>query len=235
MTVIQLADGNLWVHSPIGLDKQTKDALAKLGTVKYIVSPNYEHLKYAPHWHQEFPDAFMWGCPGLIERLPDIKWAGEIPSGIIAPQGISLGNCWDFDEIVPLHFDVEVNPFTGKPFFNEVIFFHKPSKSLLTTDVYWNYPQSDGKPNSHLGESEWELSPSVDGIPLGSKAWKFGMDKIYLPFYKKFMVKNRTKYDEISKVVLDEWDIETLIPCHGDIIRGNELIRDVLEDHLKLG
>jgi hypothetical protein len=51
MTVIELPSSSkdskpdLWVHSPVGLDGPLKDALAKLGTVKYVVSPNYEHLK----------------------------------------------------------------------------------------------------------------------------------------------------------------------------------------------
>lgn len=175
MTVIRLEDESLWVHSPIGLDKALKDALSKLGKVKYIVSPNYEHLKYAPQWHQEYPEAFMWGNPGLSDRLPDIKWTGEIPEGIRSPEYAPLDDCWNFQEIVPLHVDVEANPFTGKPFFNEVIFFHKSSKTLLTTDLYWNYPTSDGVPNSHLGGSEWELAPSVQSIPIGSKLWKKGM------------------------------------------------------------
>jgi hypothetical protein len=30
-------------------------------------------------------------------------------------------------------------------------------------------------PNSHLGGSEWELAPSVESIPIGSKLWKKGM------------------------------------------------------------
>jgi len=234
MTVIQLEGGELWVHSPVHLDEPLKDALKKLGVVKYIISPNYEHLKYAGEWSLAYPDAFMWGCPGLIERLPEIKWTGEIPSGIRRP-GIKLEDCWDFDTIIPLHLDIEVNPFIGFPFFNEVIFYHVPSKTLLTTDLFWNYPPSDGVPNSQYdGGSEWELAPSVDSIPLGTQLWKQAMDKIYLPFYKNFMVKDRTKYNEIVKVLLDEWDINILVPAHGDIIRGADLIQTVMSLHLKL-
>lgn len=110
MCVIQLPDGNLWVHSPVGLDEETKAALKKLGTVKYVVSPNYEHLKYAKQWSAEYPEAKMWGCPGLSERLDDIKWEGEIPYGITRPsESDNLNNCWDFDIIVPLHLDMEVS------------------------------------------------------------------------------------------------------------------------------
>jgi hypothetical protein len=104
----------------------------------------------------------------------------------------------------------------------------------MTTDLFWNYPQPEGIPNSHLdgGPKDWELAPSVSGIPFGSRLWKQGMDKIYLPFYKNFMVKDRSYYDEMKKIVLEEWDVETLIPAHGDIIRGKELIQKVLSRHL---
>jgi hypothetical protein len=117
-----------------------------------------------------------------------------------------------------------------------VIFYHKPSKSLLTTDIYWNYPQVDGVPNSHLSgnNDDGGLAPSVLSIPFGSLLWKFGMDKIYLPFYKKLMINDRKYYDEIIRVVLEEWDIDTLIPCHGDIIRGKEKIQQVLSSHFKI-
>lgn len=233
MTVIQLDDGNLWIHSPVNLDGPLREALDKLGRVKYIVSPNYEHLKFASQWYQAFPEAFMWGCPGLSERMPEVKWAGEISTKGEQLPNDDMRNCWDFNLIRPLHLDMEVNPFTGKPFFNEVIFYHVPSKTLMTTDLYWNYPTSDGIPNSHLGGSEWELAPAMDSIPLGSQLWKFGMDKVYLPFYKKFMVKDRQKYDAMVDIVLNRWEVETLIPAHGDIIRGSSLIRSVLVKHLE--
>jgi hypothetical protein len=103
----------------------------------------------------------------------------------------------------------------------------------MTTDIFWNYPQPDGVPNSHLkSDGEWELAPAVTSIPIGSKLWKNAMDYIYHPFYTTFMVKDRTYYDEVKKILLEEWDIETLIPAHGDIIRGKDLIRKVLSAHL---
>lgn len=47
----------------------------------------------------------------------------------------------------------------------QVVFFHKPSKMLITTDLFWDYPSKN--------------------VPFGTKAWKFGMDQIYLPFYNR--------------------------------------------------
>mmetsp|Transcript_14907 Transcript_14907/g.34601 ORF Transcript_14907/g.34601 Transcript_14907/m.34601 type:complete len:358 (-) Transcript_14907:1187-2260(-) len=234
MCVIKLDDGNLWIHSPVDLDEETIDALQKLGNVKYVVSPNYEHLKYAKKWSDQYPDAFMWGCPGLSSKLQDIEWEGEIPYNLTGlSNSVQLKNCWDFDEIVPLHLNIEINPFTGRPFFNEVIFYHKQTKSLITTDVYWNYPQRDGIPNSHLeGDNGDEgLAPAVESIPFGTRLWKFGMDKIYLPFYKHLMVNDRQRYEGLVTTIIDEWDVHLLVPCHGDIIRGKEKIRLELINH----
>ena len=264
MTIIELETGGLWIHSPVGLDGPLKAALRDklIGNVKYVVSPNYEHVKYAKQWNEQYPQAYMWGCPGLMERMPEINWTGEIPSNYVPGQSInnisesdSDDSIWDYvNEIVPYHIDMEVNPFTGKPFFNEVIYYHVPSKTLLTTDLYWNYPSNDGRTNSFLvtkrqednddaneGKEEdteeelvldWELAPSVDSIPIGSKLWKFGMDQIYKPFYKNLMIKDRSKYQAMCHTILNEWDIETVIPAHGDILHGKDIIRTVLTKHL---
>ena len=46
--VVRLSDGTLWVHSPLQLDETLKQALAKIGEVRHIVSPNFEHVSFAP-------------------------------------------------------------------------------------------------------------------------------------------------------------------------------------------
>ena len=45
MAVLRLSDGSIWVHSPVNLDDDLAAALAELGEVKHIVTPNYEHTK----------------------------------------------------------------------------------------------------------------------------------------------------------------------------------------------
>lgn len=125
------------------------------------------------------------------------------------------------------------------PFFNEVIFYHTPSKSLIVTDFFWNYPRSDGIPNSkyqslvekNVDFGEWEIAPRVE-MPFKSLLWKFGMDQVYRPFYLNFMIEKQDEYKKVANFILNEWDIETLIPAHGDIIRGKELIRKILQNHL---
>ncbi len=229
---------DLWIHSPVSLDGPMDSLIKNLGNVKYVVSPNYEHLKFALQWYQGFPDAQMWGCPGLADKMDNIKFTGEIPTSY-RPINWKKGSTfddkavigWDSSVIQALHIDCEVNPFTGKPFFNEVIFYHEPSKALIATDFFWNYP-ADSVPNSQFGRDDtWELAPLVEKVPLGSKLWKVGMDKIYAPFYNQFMVQNKKEYRDIVDHVLNVWDVEIVVPAHGDILRGKEFIRDVLSKH----
>ena len=247
MTVIELPSSSkknkpdLWVHSPVALDGPTKAAIDNIGTVKYVVSPNYEHLKFVSEWYLAYPNAEFWGCPGLMERRQDIRWAGEIPAGY-RPQGWKKNdekgtepdNFWDTETIECMHIDVEKNPFTGKPFFQEVVYYHKPTKTLMVTDLWWNYPK-DRVPNKQYGRDDtWELAPLVDDIPLGSRAWGFGMDKIYHPFYDNFMVTNKQTYKDIAEHITYKWDIETIVPAHGDLVRGKEFCTKILKEHFNL-
>jgi hypothetical protein len=133
-----------------------------------------------------------------------------------------------------LHVDVEVNPATGKPFFNEVIYFHTPSKTLMVTDLWWNYPAST-VPNSQYGRNDaWELAPVVSEVPLGSRLWKAGMDKVYAPFYSNLMVQDKKAYKDIANHIVNVWQPEIVIPAHGDILRGKDFIRSVLSKHFDL-
>ena len=287
MTLIELStkskcplDGtikpNVLVHSPVALDGPMIQALQRY-TVQHVVSPNYEHVKYVPQWYQQYPNAHMWACPGLSDIDDRIDWTGEVPYGC-RPGSTTASyppEFFDTDEIQPLHVDCEVNPFTGKPFFNEVVFYHAPSKTLLTTDLWWNYPASDGVTNSFLRQEEeeeeeeksnsdgasgnvatpgqdsaegtvisseavvangpWELAPSVPEIPLGSRFWKVGMDKLFQPFYMNLMVNQKDRFRrEICGTILDKWDVETIVPAHGDIIRGKSVIRALLTKHFQL-
>jgi len=263
---------DLLVHSPVFLDGPLKDAMDKLGNVRHIISPNYEHVKYAKMWGESYSNAYMWGCPGMMEREPDVRWSGELPYGCRPPtygggEGSSSAGAdsrpmgmWDWSEVQPLHVDVEVNPFTGKPFFNEVVFYHSKSKTLLTTDTYWNYP-GDGITNSNykslktrLGNDGstsasddedfgvWELAPLVEKVPLTSRLWKVGMDKLFRPFYLNLMIQKKKQDDfkEIATFVSGlessspNWDIEVVIPAHGDILRGKTFTKEVLRDHFNL-
>ncbi|CAE7705894.1 unnamed protein product, partial [Symbiodinium microadriaticum] len=201
MAVVRLPDGGLWVHSPVELDEELRDALDQLGPVRHIVSPNFEHVKWAAQWKEAFPDATLWGTPGMKEKFPKIPFDLELPSSGSAPAewGGALLLCFA---------DCERTPLLGTPFFNEVIFYHVASETLMCTDIFWNYPSD---------------------LPSGSALWKFLMDKVYLPFYKRFMVKSPGSL----KAVLDAvaaWKPKGLLPCHGKYVANGAW--QLFEGHL---
>jgi hypothetical protein len=238
---------DLWVHSPVPLDGPLQKAIDSIGDVKHIVAPNYEHVKYAGAWKRAYPDAEVWACPGMAVKEPSVPWSGEFAQGyrpkdfqsrrkqfdVTSTTTRANTKMWDSSIIETLHVDIEINPFTRKPFFNECIFYHKPSKSLIATDLFWNYPDASGVPNAQFGRDDsWELAPAVSKIPLGSQLWKLGMDKVYLPFFDNCMVQDKDEYQAIVRHIVDVWDVETVIPAHGDVLRGKELVRKYLSDFL---
>jgi len=264
--IARMKDGSLLVHSPVEWTESLGESLSGLGgDVKHIISPNYEHLKYAQQWSEIYPSANIYGCPGLSDRMPEVDWTEEITYN--TPSSLS-------DTIESLYFDCELNPFTGNAFFNEIVFFHKPTQTLFMSDVYWNYP-SDAFPNhrelmekegtyvqhecskvplpaasstdtdtdtdSGSGEVTTTSTPTgsstvcIPGVkvPLGTKLWKLGMDRVYKPFYQRFMVgkhgDRRDRYNQAVERML-QWEVCTIVPCHGDVIRGRETCRRVLND-----
>jgi hypothetical protein len=50
MTIARLADGGLFVHSPIELTAEVREAVAALGVPRYLVSPNKIHHLFWAEW-----------------------------------------------------------------------------------------------------------------------------------------------------------------------------------------
>jgi len=78
MIVVRLADGSLWVCSPIALSPPLAEAVNALGPVRHLVSPNKIHHLFLGQWAQVWPDAKLYASPGLARRRPDLKFAREL-------------------------------------------------------------------------------------------------------------------------------------------------------------
>lgn len=124
---------------------------------------------------------------------------------------------------------------------------------MLVTDCWWNYPNLNGNVNTYLQQYEsneqdygvWQLAPQTcdeegksKNIPLSSRFWKFAMDKIYRPIYVRILLDKKTFSEDIGKYFLISSNkmkqIETLIPCHGDVVRGSDLVQELLRDFFKI-
>lgn len=70
--------------------------------------------------------------------------------------------------------------------------------------------------------------PSIFPFSL-SLSFRREQTKVYLPFFKKFMVTDSGAFALKVNQILG-WGIETIVPCHGEIVRGGatETLREAL-------
>ncbi|CAN0151858.1 unnamed protein product, partial [Discosporangium mesarthrocarpum] len=88
---------------------------------------------YAGQWVDAYPEARSYACPGLVERVPEVAFTasvGDRPGDDDAPEE------WG-GEIKACFMDCEVNPFTGRPFFNEGAHHCGSVLELSTRDSLW--------------------------------------------------------------------------------------------------
>ncbi len=125
MTVIRLGNGDLWLHSPTRYDDALRAELERHGRIRHLVAPNIAHWMFVRDWQQRCPDAVTWAAPSLRER------------GQVKKSGVRLDR--DLGDAPPPEWSGEMEqvvvPGVG---FAEVAFFHKPSRTLILTDIVQN-------------------------------------------------------------------------------------------------
>ena len=119
MTVVKLAGGGLWVHSPIRPSDAVCAGLDELGPVAHIVAPNRFHHLFAGELAERYPAATVHLAPGLAAKRPDLPAAGILPDD--APEAWEADLDWAF--------------FAGIPMANEVVFLHKLTRTLIVCDL----------------------------------------------------------------------------------------------------
>lgn len=127
MTVIRLANGDLFLHSPVPMTETLKVQIEKLGTVRHLVSPNWIHYAYIHEWAQAFPDTIAWASPGVKKRARKFK----SPVVFNYDLGESAEEAWEGE--------IEQMIVHGHIIHHEVVFFHKASRTLILTDLIENF------------------------------------------------------------------------------------------------
>ena len=127
MTIIRLDGGGLWVHSPIRMSAEVLQHVQALGDVQHLIAPNWIHYASVGVWSDVFPNAVTWGSPGVAERAN----RRGVPIRIDYTFGPDLSPPWE-DEIEWLHVQ-------GSTTHQEVVFFHKETKTLILTDLIENF------------------------------------------------------------------------------------------------
>jgi hypothetical protein len=180
MTVARLADGSLWVHSPVAYSYDLAAALAQFGPVGHIVAPNAMHDTFLEAWFPAYPEARFHGARGFAKFRPDLKFTDTLGD---KPDAAWAGL---FDQHV----------IRGMPRLNEVAFLHRPSRTLILTDLVFN------------------LGPDM---PLLSRVL-LRLNDCYCKFGASRLLKSTIKDRAALRASLDHvfaWDFDRLVISHG--------------------
>ena len=182
MTVIRLRDAQLILHSPVPLSAGLRKELDALGPVGFIVVPR-AHGRFAEQVSRGYPSARLLAAPSapqnrkslrfhdsLADR-PPAAWAGEVESHLVV--GFRL---------------------------QEVVLFHRSSRTLLLTDLCFNIQRSSSRVA--------RLFFRVNGM------WqRFGPSRMI----RRLAVSDRAQLGR-SLERIRQWDFERIVPGHGDVI-----------------
>lgn len=146
MTIVKLNEGGLLVYAPVAPTPEclrlVNEVVVKHGDVKYIILPTIsavEHKVFVGPFARHFPKAQVFVAPNQWSfplNLP-LSWLGFPGERTqVLPEDSSktpFADQFDYTILGP----VELGP--GP--FEEVVFFHKRSRTLLVTDLVLSVPE----------------------------------------------------------------------------------------------
>lgn len=125
MAVIRLAGGEVFVWSPTALTDELRTSVDELGPVRHIVAPNSLHHTFLADWKRAYPAAQIHAAPGLKAIRNDIAFDSEL--------GEAPNPAWASD--------IDQAAVRGNRITTEVVFFHRPSRTAIVTDLLQQYPK----------------------------------------------------------------------------------------------
>jgi Domain of unknown function (DUF4336) len=187
MTVVRLSSGDLWLHSPTRFDGALKREMEKIGPIRHLVAPDIAHWKYVREWQRAFPEATTWAAPGLRDRA-QVK---QSPLRIDRDLGEDAPSEWaeDMDQVVV----------RGGLGFSEVDVFHKPTKTLVLTDLIVNLEARKLPPVARAG------ARLVGVLAPDGKA----------PLYLRMILRMRREEAARALARMIDWAPERVIFSHG--------------------
>ena len=185
MTVVRLGE-ELWIHSPVSISTETGAELEGMGKIRYVIAPNKYHHVFLSEWQSKYPEAELYAAPGLKSKRQDISFDGELRSS----------GKYDWSESIPHTI------FGPSRLFDEVVFFHRPSRTLVLTDLIINTKTDE--------YSLWQkLFATFDGLghPNGTT-----------PHLYRWSIKSRSAARVVYQTMIN-WDPEKVIISHGEWFR----------------
>lgn len=181
MTVLA-GEGGLVLHSPVALSPADVEAVATLGPVAAILAPNTMHYQSLNAAAEAFPAARVYVPEGLDKKTSPPARA----------ETISRAHPPDLPRRIE-HFIFDRHAI------QECMLFHRPSRTLVTADLLYNYQREHGR-----GEK------TFFGL-LGC----YGAPKV--AFYHRFALPDKSAVAELVAQVR-EWAPRRIVMGHGRIV-----------------
>lgn len=192
MTVCRVCDRDLVIHNAFQLRPEDISELERLGTVRWILVPNRFHSSEAGYLREKFPEARVIASPAARKALkkngcPVAGWFPEDWKNLDMPA-----------------FEVR-----GTRGLGEWVFLHRPSRSLLVTDLVFHMREG-----SRPMDRSFLRMNDIDGICAPSR------------IFKMLFVKNVRELERSLSEILRE-DFDRLIMNHGEVVRAGakEILR----------
>ena len=189
MTIVRLG-GELWIHSPVSISDEMAGELGRLGRVRYVIAPNKYHHVFLSEWRDRYPEAELYASPGLAAKRQDIAFDAELL----------------ITEKYPWTGTIAHTIFGPSRLFDEVVFFHHPSRTLILTDLIIN-----AKTDSY--NLFQKLFSAFDGLsyPNGTT-----------PRLYRWSIKSKKTAKEVYQSMID-WAPSKVIISHGEWFRKDGL------------
>ncbi|KAK5278299.1 hypothetical protein LTR20_004095 [Exophiala xenobiotica] len=199
-TAIVLHDtsNRILLLNPIPLETSIRDKLTDLGGVHFIAADLGHHL-YVKDYLAVWPSAKTIGVPGLERKRKDIKW--DFIYGDSADRRNTPEDVFGFAE------DMETVLFEG--FITLcVAWYHKPTRTLIQSDLMMNLPCTE------------QYSPSSSDVGILSREFAKRAHPSSVWSRRLVYYVATTDYSLMRRDAkrVAEWDIQRIIPCHGDIL-----------------
>ncbi len=181
VTVIRLSSGDLVIHSTGPFTPEVVAAIKAVGRPAYLVEAYLAHDTFAKEGRAAFPDIPYLAPEGFSEavgfptetlHLAPEAWAGEL----------------------------EALELAGKTKAREFVFFHRPSRTLIVTDLVFNV------------EDDAPLGVKVASLPLVGFQHSPGV-----PRPEKMQVEDEDAFGGSLDTMMS-WDFDRVIVGHGEPI-----------------
>ncbi len=210
-TIVKLQTGSLAVFSPVALTDDVRSKIQSMGNnVKYISAMDIEHHIFITPWAKEYPQAEVIG----VEGLPEKREKDPATKGVKFSHVFTQSNKKDMR--ISEEFDREFEyEFLHSHPSKELIYYHKPSKTMIEADFIFNLPAYEQYSKSGEAATSGVLTKLFTGV-MNTRN-----DITWQRRFVWYLLSSKDRggfSDSVNR--MKRWELQRIIPSHGDVIES---------------